>query len=433
MESYAYNDKSVMERLVAEAPYLSRCSDDKTARCVRPVKYAVNFPYMQVNRSGMVSWLVFDLDHDNPYVWDDVGLPAPNCIVSNPKNGHAHLFYAIPPVCTTEKARYAPIKFMKRVYEAMASALKADASYSGPVAKTPGHKWWRTTFLHNDEYNLGDLAESVELPDFNPFSKGPDLEANSHSRHCLLFEETRFYAYSIVNREREQGTYDTFLKFVSAFARNKNNYAGRGFAENLSDSQVNATVKSIARWTWERYRGSCGGVHRGAMGLSGNNEMTIQEKQKLSAKRTHKERHKKTIGKLTAGIRVLEARGEKVTFSKLAKASGLTRQTVSKYSNVIDEVRNTSVKIISLEEVRANVQRVNYGEHQITAPQAAGKKREGKVNTRLVHQWLWNCVRVEQFSTLLEFHDLLRLPINYQSLWSIGVRYCWYSFLTDPF
>ena len=73
MESYAYNDKSVMERLVAEAPYLSRCSDDKTARCVRPVKYAVNFPYMQVNRSGMVSWLVFDLDHDksayNPFFW----------------------------------------------------------------------------------------------------------------------------------------------------------------------------------------------------------------------------------------------------------------------------------------------------------------------------------------------------------------------------
>ncbi|WP_335736420.1 replication initiation protein [Rheinheimera muenzenbergensis] len=126
---------------MAEAPYLARRSDNKTAAKIRPREYAIRYPYMQVNSPGMVSWLVFDLDHSNPHVWDDEGLPAPNMVVTNRNDGRAHLFYAIPPVCTSENARSKPIAYMKAVYEAMAARLGADLSYSGPVAKTPGHPW----------------------------------------------------------------------------------------------------------------------------------------------------------------------------------------------------------------------------------------------------------------------------------------------------
>ena len=125
-----YQADTALSRLLAEAPYLPRCSDNKTAALVRPREYAVRYPYMQVNRSNMVSWLVFDLDHSNPLIWEDENLPAPNFVVTNRKNGHAHLFYAIVPVCTSDNARSKPIQYMKAVYEAMAARLDADPAYS---------------------------------------------------------------------------------------------------------------------------------------------------------------------------------------------------------------------------------------------------------------------------------------------------------------
>ncbi len=106
---------TALNRVLLEAPYLPRCSDDKTATRIRPREYAIRYPYMQVNRPGMVSWLIFDLDHSNALIWEDAGLPAPNLIVRNRKSGHSHLYYAIPPVCTTEAARSKPILHMHRM------------------------------------------------------------------------------------------------------------------------------------------------------------------------------------------------------------------------------------------------------------------------------------------------------------------------------
>lgn len=131
---------SAMSRILEEASYLARCSDNKTAMRVRPREYAIRYPYMQVNRPGRVSWLVFDLDHSNALIWEEHGLPPPNFIVRNRNSGNSHLYYAIAPVCTTERAREKPILYMKAVYDSMAALLKADPDYhSGPVAKTPGH------------------------------------------------------------------------------------------------------------------------------------------------------------------------------------------------------------------------------------------------------------------------------------------------------
>lgn len=91
-----FQSGTALNRVLTEAPYLPRCSDDKTATRVRPREYAIRYPYMQVNRPGFVSWLIFDLDHTKAMIWEDAGLPAPNLIVRNRQSGHSHLYYAIP-------------------------------------------------------------------------------------------------------------------------------------------------------------------------------------------------------------------------------------------------------------------------------------------------------------------------------------------------
>lgn len=61
---------------------------------------------------------------------------------------------------------------MKAVYEAFAIRLDADMKFhSGPVAKTPGHPWWLTHELHSHIYELGELADYVELVKSPPWGK----------------------------------------------------------------------------------------------------------------------------------------------------------------------------------------------------------------------------------------------------------------------
>lgn len=337
-----FEEGTALNRILIEAPYLSRCSDNKTAVLVRPREHAIRYPYMQINRRGMVSWLIFDLDHSNALKWSDVGLPPPNLIVRNRKNGHSHLYYAIPSVCTTENARDKPIQYMKAVYAAFATLLHADPDYhSGPVAKTPGHPWWATTELHSNVYDLGELADYVELQ-VSPWKSGPNLDDLPHSRHCILFEQLRYFAYSVVNRERENGTLASFTRLLEAFAHNHNSFARDGFSQNLMLSSVLATVRSVARWTWTRYIGNTR-CCRGSMKL--DKSLPLTERQSLAAKRTHQLRHKATESKIRAACRGLQDRGELLTLTAIAALSGVTRQTVATYGHVLNEVSEPSTVV----------------------------------------------------------------------------------------
>lgn len=349
---------TAFNRLLMEAPYLPRYSEDKTAARVLPRDYAIRWPYMQINRQGFVSWLIFDLDHGDSWAWEDAGLPAPNFIVRNRTNGHSHLYYAIVPVCTTENARSHPIFYMRAVYAAFAERLGADPAYSsGPVAKTPGHSWWETTELHNHEYELGELADAVEL-NATPWRKSPDLDAVSHSRHCILFEKMRFYAYSLVNKLREQRDYDKFFRLLEAFAHNNNYFRKLGFALDLPLSSLRATVRSVARWTWAKYKGG-GSCHRGVMEL--DKALPLKTRQRLAAERTHSVRHKATESKIRAACAQLRAQGKRLTQAAIALAAGITRQTVAAYPHVVKE-SPAGHSVTSIQDVK-------NGAHQITAPQ----------------------------------------------------------------
>jgi hypothetical protein len=362
-----FEDGTALSRILNEAPFFPRVSSNKTATLTRPRDLAVKFPYMQINRRDMVSWLIFDLDHANPSIWEDVGLPAPNLIVQNRKSRGAHLYYAIKPVCTSLAARKKPIDYMKSIYSAMATKLKADLDYhSGPVAKTPGHPWWVTRELHGHEYELNQLADYVELPLISSWAKNPNIDLVSHSRHCVMFEWLRHYAYSIVKLQQDEGTFEAFTKMLEAFAHNKNSFYGLGFCQNLSRSSLRATVKSVARWTWDRYTG-CGRCHRGVMRL--NPALPLEERKRLSALRTHEERRKATEAKIRATVRHLQREGAAVTQAAISRFSKLARQTVSNYKAIITDALKPAV--IAIFRPRENLllkpKAVNYGVHQVTA------------------------------------------------------------------
>lgn len=361
---------TALARVLEEAPYLSRCSDDKTATRIRPREYAIRYPYMQINRSGFVSWLIFDLDHARPWQWEDAGLPAPNLIVRNRSSGHAHLFYAITPVCTTAAARSKPIQFMKAVYRAFAERLDADADFhSGPVAKTPGHPWWATHELHPHVFELGELADYVDLDNLPRWAVPRRLAEVSHSRHCILFEHLRHFAYSVVGAARKTGSYESFYRGIEAHAHTLNRFVGQGFSENLPLSGLRATAKSVARWTWDRYAGA-GGIHRGVMDL--NEALPLRERQRLAAARTHQMRKQSTSDRIRAACAALHQAGRALSIAAVARAAAISRPTVAKYRDLLKAV--SSAPVLSLDALRAAVRGVKNAVHQVTAGQSAQGK-----------------------------------------------------------
>lgn len=356
-------DGTALARVFQEAPYLARCSDNKTAARVRPRDHAIRYPYMQINRPGMVSWLIFDHDHSNAWKWQDVGLPPPNLIVRDRTSGKSHSYYAIPPVCTTEAARAKPIQFMKSVYAAMAAALDADPSYhSGPVAKTPGHPWWQTTELHNKVYDLSELAEYVELEWIPPWGKKVDLDDVSHSRHVMLFTKLRYYAYSIVNRERADGSLHTFTRYLEAYAHNSNNFTEYGYEQKLPQSSLRATVRSVSRWTWENYRGA-GNCHRGVMQLSP--DLPLPERQSLAAKRTATKRNQATESKIRGACTALTNLGRRITQVAVAAWTKLSRQTVAKHMDILRG--DAPAAVVDLASIAKKKISVKLAAHQIPA------------------------------------------------------------------
>ena len=227
----------------------------------------------------------------------------------------------------------------------------------------------------------------------------PDLSVHHHARHATLFHELRYFAYSIVNGMKEQSTYDAFFQRLMTEAQRLNNYGSkRGFIDlkrmvphtDLRASQVRATVRSIARWTWDKYTGD-GRCNRGVMRLS--KALPLAERQRLAAERTHGERSKATAARIQAACALLRAKGEALTQTALAALTRLSRQTVAKYQHLIDEFASRVAEPPApKEEAARQPVIVKFATCQITAPPAAvgdagtsGVQREpGRPALRLV-------------------------------------------------
>ena len=345
-----------LDRFYEHLAYKPWCGDDKAARLVRPKDSAITRPYIAPNSPTMVSWLVFDLDHSNSWIWEDKRLPEPNIIVSTPHTGRSHLYYAISPVCVSDNAHQKPIEYMKAVQRGMARALEADESYTGRIAKNPFCDHWKTIELHSYQYNLADLASIVE-----PISKAlftPKEEEDPRGRNCNLFLNLRYWAYAHVLKAKKETSFDDWLALVTKRAFSLSN-----IEIDFRENEIEAVAKSVAKWTWSHYTGS--GVDRGAMELS-NTDLPLQNKQRLSARRTHKVRTEGTEKRIRAAISQLTQGKAKVTKTAVAKLTGLSRQQITtRYSHLFNESQPEAAKQGGQAIKNPTV---NFGVYQITAP-----------------------------------------------------------------
>ena len=207
---------------------------------------ALNSVYIEHNNDSFINSIVFDIDSDTAAIaWQDANIPKPNFITQNPANGHAHLFYALSsPVCITENARRKPQKLLKGVIEGLTERLGADPCYTGKITKNPLNPRWRTFWNEQPRIELNYLCEFIDTN--KRVKKEVRKSIVAEGRNTALFDNLRFYAYSIIFKYQKN---DDFCGFMSALEEEAENI-NDSFEDQLGFKEINHTIRSISSWVW---------------------------------------------------------------------------------------------------------------------------------------------------------------------------------------
>lgn len=229
----------------AHAPRRPYCADEKHFARIRPKVTALGERYIQLNPPAHKVWLILDIDRPGAALaWEDAGLPPPTYVAINPGNGHAHIGYALSsPVCITDAARIAPMRYLAAIEHAYGLKIGADCAFTGPLAKNPLHPSWKLWEPANaPSYELGYLAEFADL------SSRPDPVPVGVGRNCDLFDRLRAWAYSAVRGYWRPEGQRFWVEVVRRQAETLNCYP-----VPLSNAEVAGIARSVARYVWRRF------------------------------------------------------------------------------------------------------------------------------------------------------------------------------------
>lgn len=275
---------------VSRWPRRPYCSFDKTASSIRTLQHALKRPYIQANPPHLRIWSIYDIDRPGAvWAWDDAGLPAPAWAAANRENAHAHLVWGLsaPVLVDSPDMRQAPLRYLCAVEAAFRAKLDADQGYAGLMTKNPTHEQWRVWRGPQTGYELGYLAEWVDLPKHLPKRKPEEIGLG---RNVTVFEWLRQYAYR--NIRHYKGTVRNFVHW-QAHLYCKGLDRNGDFAVPMQANEVWHITKSVSKWTWSKFdleasdaRFSKLQVHRGRNGgvASGASRLAASEDKRASAK-----------------------------------------------------------------------------------------------------------------------------------------------------
>jgi len=242
--------KTLLQLYLDSVPSKPYCSDDKTARYIKPKEIALKFPYIQHNPPFSISTLVIDHDDsESHYLWDDYRAPPPNFAVMSRKKGFSHLNYMIRnKVYKNRNDTIKSFRLLCAIEKALIKKLKADPQYTNLMSKNPIHDEWVRYDFNIWQYDLYDFFDYLELPKFA-------IEENTLfefglGRNCTVFDELRHIAYSKIKEFSFEIDQDLFINHLFDIAYNRLNLL---FPIPLSEKEVFGIAKSVGRWTHSHF------------------------------------------------------------------------------------------------------------------------------------------------------------------------------------
>lgn len=283
----------------------------------------IRFLYVQMNARNSVASMVYDLDSETASTdWIDSSAPVPNILIVNPANGHAHAVYQLEtPVHKNPRSSERALRYLASIDVALTDKLCADPNYGKLIAKNPIRgDHWKVFWIRQDPYTLDQIAQYLDLEPFRDQRRR--LPNIGYGRNCTLFETLRIWAYRERRKPQQYLSFELFRSTVLSRGLAIN----AGFYPPLPHSEVRATARSIARWTWRN------------MSEAGFREWGNKRRRKAAAKRKADARQRHEL------IRQTVEQCPELSQADIAMLCGVTRETVNRaLRNAADPPEGNSI------------------------------------------------------------------------------------------
>lgn len=230
---------------LSSKPY---CSNDLSqGLLIQPKAKAINYKYIQVN-DNYIKCLVIDLDHNNPLIWENMGLPAPNFTVRDEIKNTSHLIWCLDsPIYKDYINKAKNLAYFAKIQQTYTELCKGDKAYIGLIAKNPNSSAWLVSNINRFyAYSLDELADYVILPE-----RITKKSAIGEGRNCWLFDTVRKWAYREVLFYKNHGAnYQDFYQVVLNRLEKINIFPT---STPLDFNEIKAIAKSISKWTWAKF------------------------------------------------------------------------------------------------------------------------------------------------------------------------------------
>jgi len=202
-------------------------------------KYPTRYKGIQINFSGYVNALCFDCDHEDVLLYRDFNLPEPTITTINQKNGRHHHIYFLETPVPQLIAKQKTIKYLADIYDSLTKQLGADVHYTNVMTKN---------FLNQKEfrvignllkYRLDDFRDNIVVSRQKKIN--PNIEKTVFSRHIKLFDEIRYFGYSVAKDCRDEAE---LYNSIQSYAKRIN----KNFCEPI---KIKYIVKSVFEFCWQ--------------------------------------------------------------------------------------------------------------------------------------------------------------------------------------
>lgn len=224
------------------------CTDELTSGLlIRDVRSAITRRYIQPNHPNSRLWLVYDVDRPTcvSELTDELLLPAPHFFVQNRDNQHAHAYYGLETaVHMNLGSSQAALRFAAAVDCALTCQMAADGQYSGLIAKNPSHEHWRTYIINSESYELGELAEYLDLEKYG--DKRRAYPESGIGRNVNLFDRLRRWAYKAIRQgwPKEQQWHRAVFERANMYNVHDN---------PLPTNEVRHIAVSVSKWVFRNF------------------------------------------------------------------------------------------------------------------------------------------------------------------------------------